>query len=106
MAKMQSPLKTGDEVIVISGKEKGKTGKISSVVTKTNRVVVEGVNMVKRHMKASMVSEAGVVSKEAPIHASNVMLKDPETGKPTRVGHKIENGKKVRFAKKSGKVLG
>jgi large subunit ribosomal protein L24 len=106
MAKLQSPLKTGDEVIVIAGKEKGKTGKISSVVTKSNRVVVEGLNMVKRHMKASMASEAGIVNKEASMHASNVMLKDPETGKPTRVGQKVENGKKVRFAKKSGKVLG
>lgn len=105
MTKLQSPLKSGDDVIVITGKDKGRRGKITKVFTKTARVVVEGVNMVTKHKKPSMNNEGGKVSQEAPIHVSNVMLADPVTGNPTRVGYKIENGKKVRVAKKSGTVL-
>lgn len=101
-----SPLKTGDNVVVVAGKDKGKTGTITKVFTKTNRVIVEGINIVKRHQKASMNQEPGIVSKEAPIHVSNVMMADPKDGKPTRVGYKVEkDGKKVRVAKRSGEII-
>lgn len=103
--KINTPLKKGDEVVVVAGKDKGKTGKIQQVVTKTDRVVVDGVNVVKKHQKAGFNQEPGIVNKEMPIHMSNVMLADPKDGKPTRVGHKIVDGKKVRFAKRSGQVL-
>lgn len=103
--KINTPLKSGDEIVVVAGKDKGKTGKITKVVTKTDRVVVAGVNLVKRHQKASMNQEPGIVTKEMPIHMSNVMLADPKDGKPTRIGHKIVDGKKVRVAKRSGQVL-
>jgi len=104
--KINTPLKKGDEVVVIAGKDKGKNGKITQVVTKTDRVIVEGVNVVKRHQKAAMNQEPGIVNKEMPIHMSNVALADPKDGKPTRVGYKMEGDKKVRFAKRSGTVLG
>jgi len=100
-----TPLKTGDNVIVIAGKDKGKTGKITQVISKTSRVLVEGVNMAKRHNKASATQEPGMVSKEMPLHVSNVALLDPKEGKATRIGHKMVDGKKVRVAKKSGQVL-
>lgn len=102
---INTPLKKGDKVVVITGKDKGKTGEITSVITKTDRLVVSGVNMVTRHNKASMAQEPGKVQKEMPIHMSNVMLADPKDGKPTRVGYKMEGDKKVRFAKRSGEVL-
>ena len=107
MAVLQSPLKKGDQVVVIAGKDKGKTGRILRVDTKTNRVVVEGANMVKRHQKATqMGQEAKIVNKEAPIAVSNVMMADPKDGKPTRVGMKmLDDGRKVRFAKRSGDVI-
>lgn len=105
-AGLKSNIKTGDEVIVIAGKDKGKKGTVKAVDTKNERVVVEGVNVVKRHQKANALQEAGMVEKEAAIHVSNVMVSDPKTGKPTRVGIKIEkDGKKVRIAKKSGEEL-
>ena len=103
--KINTPLKTGDDVIIIAGKDKGKTGKITKVVTKDDRVIVEGVNMVKRHQKAGINQEPGIITKEMPIHVSNVALADPKDGKPTRVGRKIVDGKKVRFAKRSGQEL-
>jgi len=106
MATLKSPLKTGDNVIVITGKDKGKTGKITSVNTKTNRVIVEGVNTVKRHQKPSQTSEGGIVTKEASIHVSNIAIADPKTGKATRIGYKTEGDKKVRYAKASGEVIG
>ena len=102
---MASKIRRDDEVIVIAGKDKGKTGVVKSVDTKSDRLIVEGVNMMKKHQKATPLAEAGMVSKEASIHASNVMVADPETGKPTKVGVKVEDGKKVRFAKASGKTL-
>lgn len=99
-------LKKGDEVLVISGKEKGKKGKIVKVIPAERRVVVEGVNKVKRHTKPSRMSAGGIVEKEASLHASNVMLVDPKTGKGTRVGYKtLADGKKVRVARKSGEVI-
>jgi large subunit ribosomal protein L24 len=99
-------VKTGDKVMVITGKDKGKTGVILASFPKKNRVLVEGVNIVKKHSKPSQVNpQGGIINQEAPIHVSNVMPIDPKTGEPTRVGVKVENGNKVRYAKKSGEVL-
>ncbi len=99
-------LKKNDEVVVIAGKDKGKTGKINRVARKSDRVFVEGVNVVNRHTKASLQNQdGGIVEKTMGIHISNVMLVDPKTKKPTRIGFKVEGGKKVRFAKDSGTIL-
>lgn len=96
-------VKKGDKVMVISGKEKGKTGTIIAAFPKKDRVLVEGLNIVKKHMKPNQANpQGGIVSQEASIHVSNVMLIDPKSGEPTRVGYKMEDGKKVRVAKKSG----
>ncbi|MBE6133818.1 MAG: 50S ribosomal protein L24 [Bacilli bacterium] len=96
----------GDKVIVIAGKDKGKTGTIQKVDPKSNRVVVENVNVRKKHRKPTQQTpEGSVVEIYAPIDASNVMLVDPKTKKPTRIGHKEEKGKKVRYAKASGTIL-
>ena len=98
-------VKKGDKVMVISGKDKGKTGVILTAFPKKDRVLVEGVNIVKKHMKPNQANpQGGIVSQEAAIHVSNVMLIDPKTGEPTRVGYKVEDGKKVRVAKKSGEI--
>lgn len=110
MAQLQSKLKKGDEVVVITGKNKGQSGKITKVVTATNRVYVEGVNLVNKFLSARkamyMQREPGMVQEEASIAVSNVMLKDPKTGKPTRVGYRVEeDGSKVRIAKASNTVL-
>ncbi|MFC7372647.1 50S ribosomal protein L24 [Fictibacillus iocasae] len=98
-------VKKGDKVQVISGKDKGKQGTILAAFPKENRVLVEGVNVVKKHSKPSQANpQGGIVTMEAPIHVSNVMPLDPKTGVPTRVGYKEVDGKKVRVAK-SGEVL-
>ena len=99
-------VKTGDKVMVISGKDKGKTGVILASFPKKERVTVEGVNIVKKHSKPSQMNpQGGIINQEAPIHVSNVMPIDPKSGEPTRVGIKEVDGKKVRYAKKSGEVL-
>ncbi|CAM4080149.1 MULTISPECIES: 50S ribosomal protein L24 [Mesobacillus] len=99
-------VKKGDKVMVISGKDKGKTGIILEAYPKQSRVLVEGINIVKKHAKPSQVNpQGGILNQEAPIHVSNVMPVDPKSGKPTRVGYTVENGKKVRVAKQSGEVL-
>lgn len=99
-------LKTGDNVIVITGKDKGKTGKVMRVMKKTNKVVVEQVNFRTRHMKKTQTRAGEIIKYEAPIDASNVMLVDPKTGKRTRIGYKkLENGKLIRIAKKSGQEV-
>ena len=99
-------VKKGDKVMVITGKDKGKTGVILTAYPKKDRVLVEGVNIVKKHTKPNQDNpQGGIVSQEASIHVSNVMVIDPKTGEPTRVGYKIEDGKKIRVAKKSGKNL-
>ncbi|MBP3038155.1 50S ribosomal protein L24 [Bacillaceae bacterium Marseille-Q3522] len=99
-------VKKGDKVKVISGKDKGKEGVVLVAYPKQNRVLVEGVNMVKKHSKPSQANpQGGINDQEAPIHVSNVMPIDPKTGHPTRVGHKVVKGKKVRVAIKSGEVL-
>lgn len=98
-------VKKGDKVRVISGKDKGKTGVILAAYPKDSRVLVEGVNIVKKHSKPSQANpQGGIISQEAAIHVSNVMPIDPKTGNPTRVGHQVVDGKKVRVAK-SGEVL-
>ena len=97
-------IKTGDTVKVIAGKDKDKDGKVLSVDKKTGRVVVEGVNMVTKHAKPSASNQqGGIINKEAPIDASNVMY--VQNGKATRIGYKVEDGKKVRVAKKTGEVI-
>ena len=97
-------IKTGDTVKVIAGKDKDKEGKVLSVDNKTGRVVVEGVNMVTKHAKPSASNQqGGIINKEAPIDASNVMY--VQNGKATRIGYKVEDGKKVRVAKKTGEVI-
>jgi large subunit ribosomal protein L24 len=99
-------VKKGDKVQVISGKDKGKQGTVLQALPKLNRVIVEGVNVVKKHAKPSQDNpQGGILNLEAPIHVSNVMAIDPKSGEPTRVGYKEENGKKVRVAKKSGEAL-
>lgn len=100
-------VKKEDSVIVISGKDKGKKGRIIAAYPRENRVLVEGVNMVKKHAKPTQNNpQGGILSQEAPIHVSNVMVVDPKSGEPTRIGYKVlDNGKKVRIAKKSGKQI-
>lgn len=96
----------GDQVEIVAGKDKGKRGEVLRVLPVSERVLVKGANIVKRHRKARREGEKGErVEMEASIHISNVMLLDPETNKPTRVGYRIEGGEKVRFAKRSGKVI-
>ena len=98
--------KTGDKVVVIAGKDKGKEGKIIKVLRKENRVVVEGINIVKKHVKPNGQNTGSIVEVEAPIHASNVMMIDPKTGKRTRIGHTIDKkGNKIRVSKKSNESL-
>ncbi|HET9229658.1 MAG TPA: 50S ribosomal protein L24 [Vitreimonas sp.] len=101
---MVARIRKDDTVIVIAGKDKGSQGRVLKVFPKEERVVVEGVNLVKRHTKPDIAHpQGGVVSKEAPLHVSNVQLRDPKTGKPTRVGFKMnDKGRKVRVAKGSG----
>lgn len=100
-------VKKEDIVMVITGKDRGKKGRVIAAFPKEQRVLVEGVNMVKKHTRPTQMNpQGGIINQEAPIHVSNVMLIDPKTGEPTRVGYKIlENGKKVRIAKKSGREL-
>lgn len=98
--------KTGDKVVVISGKDKGKEGKITHVLRSENRVVVEGINIVKKHVKGNGQTAGSINEVEAPIHASNVMIVDPKTKKPTRIGHSVnKDGKKIRVTKKSNSSL-
>ena len=102
-------IRKGDKVVVLAGKDKGQTGEVIQVMPKEDKAVVRGVNMVKRHQRQSASAEAGIVSKEASIHLSNLSVADPKDGKPTRVGFKVvgdgENAKKVRFAKRSGEQI-
>jgi large subunit ribosomal protein L24 len=103
---MKMNFKTGDKVVVISGKDKGKEGKITTILRKENKVVVEGINIVKKHVKPNGQNAGSIVEVEAPIHASNVMIVDPKTGKPTRIGHSVDKkGKKIRVSKKSNESL-
>lgn len=98
-------VKKGDQVSVTEGAYKGKVGKVLEVFPEKERAIVEGVNVVKKHQKPTNDQPGGIVEKEAPIHISNLMLVDPKTGEPTRVGRREENGKIVRYSKKSGEII-
>ena len=99
-------LKTGDKVVVITGKDKGKQGKIIKTLRAENKVIVEGINMIKKHVKPNGQNAGSIVDMEAPINASNVMILDPKTNKGTRVGHTTDKkGKKIRIARKSNENL-
>ncbi len=103
---MAAKIKKGDKVVVLAGRDKGKTGEVLQVLPKDARAVVRGVNLVKRHTKQSQTSEGGIISKEATIDLSNIAVADPKDGKATRVGFKVlEDGRKVRFAKRSGDLI-
>src|SRR5690242_662461 len=102
---MAARIRKGDTVVVITGRDKGKTGEVLKMLPKENRAVVRGVNVVKRHQRQSANQQGGIITKELPIHVSNIALTD-DSGKPTRVGFRINDaGKKVRFAKRSGVVI-
>jgi large subunit ribosomal protein L24 len=106
MTQKKLKIKKGDEVIVIAGKDKGKKGSVLSVLRDKDRVVVSGVNMIKKHQKPDRTSAGGIISKEASLHISNVAIADPKEGKPSRVGYKLqEDGSKVRIARRSGEEL-
>lgn len=98
-------IKKGDQVAVVEGAYKGKKGKVLEVSPLKNRAIVEGVNIVKKHQKPTNDQPGGIIDREAPIHISNLMLVDPKTGEPTRVGRREENGKIVRYSKKSGETI-
>ena len=103
---MAAKIKQGDKVVVRTGKDRGKTGEVLKVLVKEQRVLVQGVNVVKRHQKPSMQNQGGITNKELPIHISNVALADPKDGAATRVGFKtLDDGTKTRFAKRSGEVV-
>ena len=102
MAKLK--IKKGDQVVVLTGKDKGKTGKVLQVIPTETRAVVQGLNLVRRHTKQTASQDAGIFTKEAPIHLSNLAVAD-KNGKPTRVGFKLEDGAKKRIAKSTGDVI-
>jgi large subunit ribosomal protein L24 len=105
MAKLK--IKKGDRVVVLTGRDKGKTGEVLKAFPRDNRVIVQGVNVAKRHQRPTQTSGGGIIEKEAPIHASNVAHIDPKDSKPTRVGFKkLDDGTKVRIARRSGEVIG
>ncbi|MCP8895495.1 50S ribosomal protein L24 [Shinella daejeonensis] len=95
-------IRKGDKVVVLAGKDKGRSGEVVQVMPKDDQALVRGINLVKRHQRQTQNQEAGIITKEAPIHLSNLAIADPKDGKPTRVGFKIEGDKKVRVAKRSG----
>ncbi|MBK7812267.1 MAG: 50S ribosomal protein L24 [Saprospiraceae bacterium] len=98
-------IKKGDTVQVIAGSQKGKKGTITNIIKDTNRAVVEGINIRKKHMKPTNNNPGGIVEIEAPLHMSNLSLLDPKSGKPTRVGYREEKGVKVRYSKKSNEII-
>ena len=102
---MAAKIKKGDKVVVIAGKDRGAEGEVVQVMPANDRVVVRGVNIVKKHQRQTQTEQGGILSREAPIHISNVALRDPSTGKATRVGFKVEKDKKVRIARASGEVI-
>jgi len=103
---MAAKIKKGDKVVVLTGRDKGRTGEVVRVMPKEERALVRGVNLVKRHQRQIMNQEGGIIQKEAPVHLSNLAVADPKDGKPTRVGFKtLDDGRKVRFAKRSGDLI-
>ena len=103
---MAAKIKKGDTVVVLTGRDKGKSGEVIQMLPADNKALVRGINMVRRHQKQTQTQEAGIVAKEAPIRLSNVALADPKDGKATRVGFKVQDdGTKVRVAKRSGDLI-
>jgi large subunit ribosomal protein L24 len=99
-------IKKGDEVVVLTGRDRGKKGEVLRVLPKESRVLVQGVNMIKRHTRPSAGNAGGIVDKEAALHVSNVAHADPKDGRPTRIGYKLlTDGRKVRVARRSGEVI-
>ena len=106
MSNVKYKIRKGDDVIVLTGKDKGKSGEITEMMLSKGRAIVQGVNMVKRHTKQTQENEGGIISKEASIHISNLALKEPKTGKATKVGFKMEkDGTKIRISKSSGEAI-
>jgi large subunit ribosomal protein L24 len=103
---MAAKIKKGDKVVVLAGRDKGKTGEVAAVNPTDRRAIVRGVNLVKRHTRQTAQTQGGIISKEASIDLSNLAIADPKTGKPTRVGFKtLDDGRKVRVAKRSGDLI-
>jgi len=103
---MAAKIKKGDKVVVLAGRDKGRSGEVLSVDPRESRALVQGINLVKRHQRQTMQQEGGIVSKESSIDLSNLAILDPKSGKPTRVGFKtLDDGRKVRFAKRSGDLI-
>ena len=103
---MAAKIKKGDKVVVLTGRDSGKSGEVLQVMPKESRAVVRGINVVRKHQKQTMQQEGGIISKELPVHLSNLAIADPKDGKPTRVGFKImDDGRKVRYAKRSGDLI-
>lgn len=103
---MAAKIKKGDKVVVLAGRDKGRSGEVVRVMPREDRALVRGVNLVKRHQRQTVKEEGGIIRKEGPIHLSNLALADPHDNKPTRVGFKIlDDGRKVRFAKRSGELI-
>jgi large subunit ribosomal protein L24 len=98
-------IRKGDKVVVLSGKDRGRTGEVLRVMPQDDKALVRGVNMIRRHQKQTQSQEGGIISKEAPVHLSNIAVADPKDGKPTRVGFDFRDGKKVRIAKRSGELI-
>ena len=98
-------IRKGDKVVILAGKDKGRSGTVTQVMPKEDKALVGGINMVKRHQRQSQTQEAGIINKEAPLHLSNLGIADPKDGKPTRVGFSVIDGKKVRVAKRSGATI-
>ena len=102
---MAARIRKGDRVVVLTGRDKGKKGEVLRLFPKDDRALVSGVNIVKRHQRQTQRQQAGIISRESPIHLSNIAHADPRTGEATRIGFKMEGDRKVRFAKKSGEVI-
>jgi large subunit ribosomal protein L24 len=103
---MAARIKKGDKVIVLTGRDKGRSGEVIKVMPSEERALVRGINMITRHQRQSAAQEGGLIRKEAPIHLSNVAVADPQSGKPTRIGFKkLQDGRKVRYAKRSGETI-
>jgi large subunit ribosomal protein L24 len=106
MSRLQTPVRKNDNVLVTTGKDRGKQGRVLKVLPEKNRVVVEGVNVIKRHTKPGRTEQGGIIEREAAIHVSNVALLDPKSDKPTKIGFKfLEDGRKVRIARASGETI-
>ena len=102
---MAARIRKGDKVVVLSGRDKGRSGEVIEVHPRAERALVRGVNMVKRHQRQTAQQEGGIISKELPVHLSNLAIADPKDGKPTRVGIEIEDGKRLRVSKRTGARL-